>query len=228
MARPRQGYSDAEGNRLPGVTTIIGILDKPALVGWAGKLCAEAGWKAAKAGEPVPMWRDVCYGVRDGAAAAGTEAHNLFERYLSGEDVKRDGASDGAWRAYRNAREWVDGLAIEFSVWPHERPMVSKLGFGGTPDALASRKGRRFPALADWKTGGVYPEQIMQLAAYRHLLKECEGIQVRGAHLVRFHREHGDFHHHHYANDALDIGWRAFKHLLAAYPVLKELKQRAK
>lgn len=226
MARPKKGYANSAGERLPGVTTIIGLLDKPALVGWAGKLCAQAGWDAAKAGEPVPKWNEVCYGVRDRAAQDGTAAHDLFERYLHGEDVQRTDETDGAWRAFENAKEWKENLAIQFEVWPHERPLVSELGFGGTPDALA-RHGNRV-MLADWKTGGVYPEQVIQMAAYRHLLRECEGIEVDGAHLVRFHRDHGDFHHHHYAGDALDLGWDCFKSLLALYPQLAALRKRVK
>lgn len=228
MGRPKTGYADHDGNRVPGVTTILGLLNKPALVGWAGKLCAEAGWRAAKAGEPIPRWNDVCYGQRDKAAADGTAAHDLFERYLNGEDVQRtEQDSDGAWKAFENAKAWKEGLAIQFEVWPHERPMVSpSMGFGGTPDAIA-RQGNAV-ALADWKTGGVYPEQVIQLAAYRHLLQECEGIEVTGCHLVRFHREHGDFHHHHYADDALDLGWECFAQLVPLYKGLEALRKRVK
>lgn len=227
MARPSHGYTNPDGERLPGVTTIIGMLDKPALVGWAGKLCAQAGWDAAKRNEPVPRWNEVCYGKRDAAAADGTTAHDLFERYLLGEDVQRNGETDGAWRAFENARNWKAGLAIEFEVWPHERPLIDlTLGFGGTPDAIARHAGG--VSLADWKTGGTYPEHLIQLAAYRHLLKACEGIEVTGCHLVRFHREHGDFHHHQWADDALDIGWQVFAALLQAWPAYKALKERVK
>lgn len=229
MGRPRQGYFHPDtGERLPGVTTVIGLLDKPALVGWAGKLCAEAGWQAAKAGEGIPGWRDVCYGKRDQAASDGTRAHDLFEQYLLGQDVERtEQDTDAAWQAFQNAKAWKEGLAIRFEVWPHERPLVdAEMGFAGTPDALA-RQGDEV-ALADWKTGGVYPEQVIQMAAYRHLLKVVDGIEVSGVHLVRFHREHGDFHHHHYADDALDIGWECFTHLLPLYRHLKALRERTK
>ena len=41
MARPKQGYHNDAGHRVPGVTTVLGVLNKPALVGWAGKLCTE-------------------------------------------------------------------------------------------------------------------------------------------------------------------------------------------
>lgn len=228
MARPSKGYANDAGERLPGVTTIIGLLDKPALVGWAGKLCVEAGWQAARNGEPVPRWQEVCYGKRDKAAEDGTRAHDLFERLLRGEDVQRGPEdSDGAWRAFENARKWLSGLSLRFEVWPHERPLVDqRLGFGGTPDAIA-RQGDTV-SLADWKTGGTYPEHLIQLAAYRHLLRECEGITVTGCHLVRFHREHGDFHHHQWADDALDIGWDAFLSLLTLWPAMKRLRERVK
>lgn len=229
MGRPAKGYFHPEtGEKLPGVTTVLGLLDKPALVGWAGKLCAEAGWKAAKSGEGIPYWRDVCYGKRDKAAQDGTRAHDLFEQYLNGEIVTRSETdTDGAWRAFENAKEWAEGLSIKFHVWPHERPLVDiGMGFAGTPDALAKQGDSVM--IADWKTGGVYKEQIIQLAAYRHLLKEVDGIEVSGAHLVRFHREHGDFHHHHYADDALDIGWNCFQELLPLYRHMKELEKRTK
>lgn len=223
---PTYAYATKEGVRLPSVTTIISLLDRPALIGWAGKLCIAAGWEAGKKSLPPPYWRNVCYSQRDNAAESGTQAHALFERALLGETVVRAEETDQAWRAFQNAQEWREGLSIKFEVWPHEKPLVSVLGFGGTPDAIAKQGGSY--ALADWKTGGIYPEQLIQLAAYRHLLKEVEGIEISGAHLVRFHREHGDFHHHHFADDALDIGWNCFEALLLLWPRLRELKQRAK
>ncbi len=252
MARPRGGYANAAGERIPGVTTVLGLLDKPALVGWAGKLCVEETskhylgvlngmkdkledshtWSEVQdviemPVPPCPTWRDFCYGQRDKAAQDGTTAHDLFERFLNGEDVQRKTESDGAWRAFENAREWKANLAVEFEVWPHERPLISeRLGFAGTPDAIARHDGRVM--LADWKTGGVYPEQVAQMAAYRHLLSEVEGISVEGCHLVRFHRDFGDFHHHHFAPDALDAGWELFQSLLRVWPALAALKARVK
>ena len=37
MSRPKAGYS-VDGEPVPGTTTISGMLNKPALVAWAGKL----------------------------------------------------------------------------------------------------------------------------------------------------------------------------------------------
>ena len=228
MARPAKGYMLESGERAVGVTTVLSMLNKPALIGWAGKLCAEAGWQAHRNGEPIPRWTDICYGTRDRAASDGTRAHDLFEQYLLGHDVKRSETdTDGAWTAFENAKQWKEGLSIKFEVWPHERPLIDeRLKLGGTPDATGCDGD--IVTLCDWKTGGVYVEHICQLAAYRYLLWRCEHIAVSGAHLVRFHREHGDFHHHYFADDALDAGWKIFKHLLIAYPQLKELEKRVK
>lgn len=230
--RPKGGYTLADGTKIPGVTTICGLLDKPALVGWAGKLCAEAGHAAGRAGEPVPAWRDVCYGVRDKAAEAGTQAHTLFGAYLNGEPVPipPDGYGwlPGALQAYDNAITWLQGTGLRLEVYSHERPLISEVHrFAGTPDAIA-KDTNGVVHLADWKTGGIYAEHIIQMGAYRALLADVEGIRVSGVHLVRFSREHGDFAHHHFASDALDQGWEIFRRLLAIYEPLAELKRRCR
>lgn len=253
MARPRGGYANAAGERIPGVTTVVGMLDKPALVGWAGKESIEGATKHYLAiinemkdklesattwnqvqdviempVPPCPTWRDICYGKRDQAAEDGTTAHDLFERYLNGEDVSRGEHSEAAWRAFENAREWHRGLGHDVHVWPHERSLISKLDFAGTPDAISkSPEGK--VELADWKTGqGVYESQMLQLSAYAHLLEEVEGMRVDGCHLVRFHRDHGDFHHHHYDRDVLDAGWEIFRRLVELWPMLAAFRKRLK
>ncbi len=40
--KPRRQYRDGNDKRLPGVTTVLGVLDKPALVPWAARQAAEA------------------------------------------------------------------------------------------------------------------------------------------------------------------------------------------
>ena len=235
MGRPKHGYTLEDGTPVPGVTTIIGELNKPALVGWAGKTVGlaavehgKASWQAGRDGGPAPAfprWNDILYGQRDRAAEDGTMAHDLFERHLRGEEVIRDGERDGAWTAYENARHWLETTGLEFQVWAHERPLVHPQGyFAGTPDATAKLGNQLY--LADWKTGGLYPEHAIQMAAYRELLKEVDGVEVQGCHLVRFHRDHGDFAHHYLADDALDWGWEVFKRLVGLRPWLEKLRKR--
>jgi hypothetical protein len=227
MARPVHGY-ELDGEPVVGTTTICGLLNKPALVGWAGKTCTDEAWRAGKDGAPKPKWGDILYGKRDDAASAGTLVHELFEAHLRGlplPEVPDSPIGEAAQRGFANAQRWLEGSAMQ--ITPHETPMVSRrYRYGGTPDALATSG--EVVALGDWKTGGIYPEMLVQMAAYRQLLAECAGIEVRGVHLVRSHREFGDFAHHYFDDDALDQGWRVFAGLLAAYGPLKQLEKRVR
>jgi hypothetical protein len=212
------------------VTSICGLLNKPALVGWAGKLCTEAGWRAGKEGQPMPKWADICYGTRDAAADAGTLAHELFEAHLRKlplPAVPDTPVGVAGYRGYENAVRWLDGSSM--TIEPYEKPLVSeRYRYGGTPDALATSKDRIL-SLADWKTSaGVYPEMLIQMAAYRQLLSETQGTPVVGVHLVRFSRDHGDFAHYYFDDSALDTGWTIFQALLALYGPLKALEKRVK
>lgn len=228
--RPKSGYALASGLPVPGATTPIGLLAKGGLVGWAGKTCTEFAWHAGKNGLPLPKWNDVLYGKRDDAANAGTLCHELAELYVRGDplppipdtEVGRKG-----WQAFENFVHWLDASSLKIS--PHERPLVSEVyGYGGTPDATAAMSGR--PYLVDYKTGtgAVYHDVLIQMGAYRQLLSEVEGVDVAGAHVIRFARDTGDFHHAYFAPDAIDAGWEVFKHLLAIYQPLKDLEKRVR
>lgn len=229
MARPRQGYF-IDGEPVPGVTTICGILNKPALVGWAGKLCTELAWRAGKAGEVLPKWTDVLYGTRDDAASAGTLVHELFDAFIRKHPLPAIPDTEigrAAARGFDNAKRWLEGSALEIEAY--EKPLVSLLyHYGGTPDALAMGSDGVI-ALADWKTSaGVYAEMAIQMGAYRQLLREAADTKVQGVHLVRFSRDNGDFAHYYYGDDVLDMGWEVFRALLALNGPLKQLEKRVK
>lgn len=235
MARPKGGYVLKGGTPIPGTTTITGMVNKPALVGWAAKTmharAVEYGRQQHERGaydfelEPLEPWTEIVYGARDAAAEAGTQAHEMFEKYLRGEVVPTPHYSEEARQAYGNALHWLQASALE--IEPFEKPLVSEIhGYGGTPDALARLGTQTY--LADWKTGGTYAEHLLQMAAYRQLILENGIDAVCGVHLVRFSREHGDFTHHFWGPDALDQAWEIFKHLLAIYEPMKKLAKRVK
>ena len=229
MARPKHGY-ELDGEPVVGTTTVCGLLNKPALVGWAGKTCTEAAWRAGKAGDPLPRWGEILYGQRDDAASAGTLVHELFEAHLRGQplpEVPDNKVGQAALQGFENAKRWLEGSALE--IQPYEKPLVSRTyRYGGTPDALAKSRNSVI-SLTDWKTSrGIYAEMAIQMAAYRQLLKECADISVRGVHLVRFSRDYGDFTHHYLGDDVLDQGWVVFESLLRLHDPLKALEKRVK
>lgn len=81
--------------------------------------------------------------------------------------------------------------------------------------------------LLDWKTSnGIFPDHLVQLAAYKQLWNENNPDRlITEMHLLRFAKEHADFHHHRYAN--LDDAWRQFEIFREAYEIDKQLKKRA-
>lgn len=228
MPHPSQGYRLLDGTRVPGTTTIIGrYKESGALLWWAF-----GQGKAAERGEINSL-----YDKRDEAADIGTCVHEMVEAHVGGKPVpdladweadKRQAIQSGydaymAWE--RMTRLEITHQEIQL-VCPEYR-------FGGTPDAIGLIEGE--PCLLDWKTSkSVYEDMLVQLAAYGHLVlnglqQEHDykplGIRVKGFHLCKFSKEHGDFSHHYYPD--LSEAWEQFKDYRRCYDRSKILKARA-
>ena len=122
-------YKLADGTRVPGATTITGLLNKPHLVRWANKLGLE-GIDSSK--------------YTDEAAAVGTLAHALVQAHLQGETLDTTMFSptqvDLAENAVLSYLEWEKRHKIEPLIC--EVPMVSeKLRYGGTVDCYCRLDG---------------------------------------------------------------------------------------
>lgn len=174
---PRHLYYFNGAGPWPGVTTVTGVLDKPALVRWFREQVARAAIASA---ERLVADRDA--GNEDAAVAyllatrnegtdgreRGSRIHGVLESVLRRESVDIDPA-DAA--AVAGARAWLN----EAKVRPLEVEAFlinETLGYGGTCDLIAEIDGEVW--LLDWKTsksvawasGKVYDEMRLQLAAY--------------------------------------------------------------
>ena len=195
-------YKDSKGNRLPSVTTVLGVLNKPALLSWAWE-CGTKGLDYRK--------------VRDDAASVGTLAHYLILCHLKGEkpDTSEYSAQD---------LDRAETCLIKYWDWEKtsyikpilvETPLVSEhYGFGGTIDLLGDTDG--LFVLVDHKTGkAIYPEMFYQLAAYQRLLVE-NGYIIANARILRIGRnENEGFEERMVLN--LDKEWEIFLHCLGIY-----------
>ena len=167
-------YTDANGMKIPGVTSIIGNgLPKPALVGWGIKSVAEYAvdyWdELAKL--PPNARRDrlkkAPYDDRDAAARRGTEVHRLAEQLIQGQEVAVPDELAGHVGSYlRFLEEWDPQ---EFLV---EAALVNYThGYAGTADLFCTlpRFGDELVVM-DIKTtrSGIFGETALQLAAYAH------------------------------------------------------------
>ena len=222
MAHPKSGYKNSQGKRVRGVTTVIGrFKDSGGLLYWA----FEQG-KAAERGEIEKL-----YDKRDAAAQSGTLAHSMVENHINGKDILpwREGVPQDTWAEAENAFQaylsWASMTKLK--IVEQEMPMVSeKYQFGGCPDAIGEIDNEL--CLVDWKTSnGVYPDYLIQLAAYKQLWEENNPDRplTGGFHLCRFAKSHGDFAHHYYPD--LSEAWEQFKLFLQAYEIDKGLKKRA-
>lgn len=229
MATPSGGYFNHAGKRLPGTTTIISrFKESGGLIHWAWTLGMEGRDYKAE---------------RDSAGSTGTLAHDMVEAHILGNDpdavlqAADEGIdTDRAFAAFEAYLHWERHTKL--SIVTTEVQLVSEqFQYGGTPDAIGKIGGEL--CLLDWKTSNrVYPDYLLQLAAYKHLVEEgfiLEGKALTdrrldmkltgGFHLCRFSKEYGDFAHYYF--DELDDAWEAFRHLRLTYDLMAKLKKRA-
>jgi len=227
MPTQAKGYFLRDGTRVPSVTTVLNVVDKPALKPWAFSQGRISGLAEAR-GEPFAT---SLYEVTKGALEVGTIVHLMAELDVKGEDPDsaipvdldadlREKVSSG-FAAYV---AWKKGSRVE--IVDCEVPVISeRYRFGGTLDFIGKLDGKLI--LGDFKTSnGIWPEYLAQLAAYAHAYTESTENAIEGGfHLLRFAKEHGDFAHHYFPS--LDEGWEAFLSMRTLYDAMAKLKKRA-
>lgn len=201
-------YKLADGTRVPGATTITGLLNKPHLVRWANKLGLE-GIDSSK--------------YTDEAAAVGTLAHALVQAHLQGETLDTSMYSpqqvDLAENAVLSYLEWESRHKIEPILL--EKPMVSeKLRYGGTLDCYCMLDD--VPTLIDFKTGkAIYDEYFVQTAGYKNLLMELN-LPVERVKILRIGRDETEGFEERDIADTRQY-FEIFKNLLNVYYLKKSL-----
>lgn len=164
-----------DGRKADGVTSLLSDgLPKPALLPWGIKSVAEyAADHLDRLVEMQPMGREAIvaalkqapYTDRDRAAKRGTEVHGLAEKLINGEEVDVPDELAGHVESYvRYLDEWKPTpVLVEATV------ASRRWGYCGTLDAVYDLPdGRRI--IGDIKTSrsGIFPEIVLQLAAYRY------------------------------------------------------------
>src|SRR5690625_4427085 len=161
-----------DGEWVPGVTTILGVLDKPAIPKWAARQVAEyvadnidgvETLRAMGRGPMVEALRNIPWQTRDEAANRGTEVHGYAERIIHGEEVDVPDLLVGHV-------ESLIAFMEDYDVKPVlvEKAVASRAHqYAGTLDLVADHnRGPR--AIFDYKTSrsGIYAQTAFQLAAY--------------------------------------------------------------
>jgi hypothetical protein len=178
--------TDNPAVKLPGVTSIVGMLPKPFLTFWAAKMAAEL---AVDSIEFIQQMVD--RGGRAGAVQyvsgasrrytkersdIGSEAHDLFERMIRGERVGYVSRDMDPYK--RHFGEFLDAVQPELVraedvAWSDTHQYAGS--FDGILRIRLDEDGKPDPAgepalvVADWKTGkNTYPDVALQMSAYAH------------------------------------------------------------
>ena len=161
-----------DGQKIPGVTTILSDgLAKPALINWAANTVAGYAvdhWDSLgeiAISKRLEQLKKAHYEDRDTAGKRGTEVHKLGEQLLNGVQVNVPDELAGHVESYVRFLDDFDPDAVltETSV-----VSLTKWPYAGTLDLVADFGGVRI--LCDIKTArsGVFPDNGLQLAAYRY------------------------------------------------------------
>lgn len=168
------------GEKQPGVTSVIGVLNKPFLVGWAARVAAEFVCDNVGSVMPLAMTdRRAAVELIAGASKrytakrgeVGTAAHAIFERLAKGQKV--DKVHPELQTYLDSFREFLDKWQPEF-LYNEATIWNSTVGYAGSLDTIMKINGEII--CCDYKTSAsVYPEVGLQLSAYRHAEQFLEG-----------------------------------------------------
>lgn len=175
-------YYLAEGDgaltnvRFPNVTSITGVLDKPALIGWAermgreevGRLIKELDTSHGLTYDAIDFATEQAKGIsnrkKNAAADIGTDTHALIERILQGEVGIE--IPDNLKTTIENFSNWFNQSGIQSVELTEQQVVSTKYLYGGTIDFTGVMADGTL-VVGDWKTSnGLYKETSLQLAAY--------------------------------------------------------------
>lgn len=169
MAKKYSVYTNSKGQRIPGVTTVLGVLDKgQGLKNWLMKNGPRANDIMKRAGE------------------YGDLVHGVIEGYISGQ--KATLGKDMA-QILDNFKVTLEPHVAEW-LMSEEKLISEKYQYGGTLDAVFKHKDGR-TILLDVKTSnGMRDEYIHQLAAYQQALTEEKGLKTDEVWVILLQKEH--------------------------------------
>lgn len=182
------------------------------------------------------------------AGAVGHAAHAWIEDYIKACIKDSIFAAYGsmpypeeerAANCCKAALEWMDKHNVRWLET--ERKIFSREhNFAGTMDGLclvdscdnATCCPEKFTdrlTVADWKTSNyLYPEYLLQTAAYLKAFREETGKDVTDRWVIRLGKEDGEFDPWHAGTETFEEDWAAFHQALLLTRSMKSIKERVK
>ena len=212
-ARAHTRYKNKKDKIVPGVTTVLNLLSKPALIPWANKLGLEG----------IDVTKYV-----DDKADIGTLAHDMIHCHLSDKEADTSEYSAKQISQAENCLisfyDWLKTVPMK-PILLEEKLVSEKHQYGGSIDCYADILGKK--VLVDFKTGkAIYDNMAYQLSAYRNLLEE-NGHEVDYAVILNIPRaETENFAVRRWDNTDLEL--KIFQNCLKIYKLEKQIRKGSK
>jgi len=201
------------GMKLPSVTHILSCLSKPALVNWAAKqeremVVGTAADLYCDLSATPPMTRMAYLATLQGrlskekahqktlakAAEIGSQVHALAEWTLRRQLGQVVGSEPKTTTegivAFTQFQDWAASVKLE-PVFLEQTVWSLTHGYAGTLDCYARING--VPTVIDFKTSSaIYPEHMLQVAAYIQAIREMGYGEPDAGMIVRLPKKPGD------------------------------------
>lgn len=167
-----------DGYQADGVTSILKVINKPALVPWAVKCTTDYILSKLVAGKPLDEIeiKQLCDEAKkahrnktEEAADIGTYVHQWVEDFINGKNPAMP-INEQIRNGVEAFIKWKDEHKVKF-LSTEQKIYSKKYKYAGTYDFEAVIDGKTY--LGDIKTSsGIYNEYFFQVAAYQHARQE--------------------------------------------------------
>lgn len=224
---PDKHLYEVEGERVEGVTGVLSVIAKPALMYWAVNMALSYVSKKIKAGESYDeiQLKKILEGAKiahkvkkEDAGDIGTLVHKSIENYiLTGKEEPP--VNDIARACYNNFINWAKENKVKF-IETERKIYSKKYQYAGIVDFVCVINGKTY--VGDIKTSNaIYNEYWFQTSAYQQAYTEETGTKIDGQLIVRIGKS-GDFEIQ--ENYDYEANVQAFNGALQLYRRIQQLK----
>lgn len=215
-----------EDKPLMGVTTVLGVIAKPALIQWSANMaCDYLKERATEFFNNPTLFNDILKEARtahrtkkEKAGDWGTAVHLAVEEWIKEKKEPTD-LDEMGMLAFNNFKNWATENKVEFlesekHIWSKE------LWIGGIVDLVFIMDGKKY--IGDIKTSsGIYNEAFFQMGAYHLCLEEMgEAKDIEGYIVINLKKD-GKIDLK-MATD-MELNKQAFKNALGLYKIINSL-----
>jgi hypothetical protein len=242
-------YYDMQGKNFPSVTSILGIIDKPALKQWSVKmalnsiidqlfqvktnpLTGDVMFNAEQDKQIIDQIKDNAKKAPDNAAQAaaqlGTDAHNAIDALVQGKPIPDNLIhSNVVQNVVAAFRQWQTDTSITIDRRGDTRVFSEIYGFAGAMDAFGWDKNGSLVVI-DFKTSNhIFPPLKLQVVAYAKAFEEMQGgkVPVKRCVVVRFDKFKPEYEMMIVEEEEMESCYNAFKAALYLWNWVENAKK---